>query len=290
MNDQEDIRPALWMITASFSFAMMGSLTHAVGPRCDWQVIALIRIASTFVMSVGLALSLGVPLVFARPKTLWIRSSAGTLSLLCSFYALTKLPVADVLTLTNTYPLWIVLISWLRNERATSWGDLACILCGVIGVALIQGSYLSGKANLASLIALVGTFATAVAMLGLHRLKNVDPRAVVAHFSGFASVTLLVCLLVRGRILSASTFDRQTIPLLLGVGFTGTIGQILLTKAFASGAPTKISVLGLTQVLFAMVFDLVFQGRRFSLVSLTGSLLVLFPTAWITARSGRQSN
>src|SRR5262249_12871680 len=126
----DSLRPALWMIGASFHFAMMGSLTHAVGSRCDWLGIALIRIVSTFILSMTLAVSAGVPLVFSKPRTLWIRSSAGTLSLLCSFYALTKLPVADVLTLTNTYPLWIVLITWLRNERSTSWGDLLCVASG----------------------------------------------------------------------------------------------------------------------------------------------------------------
>jgi drug/metabolite transporter (DMT)-like permease len=289
MNEPEPIRPALWMLTASFNFAMMGSLAHAVGPRCDWQVIALIRIVSTFALSVALAIWAGVPLVFARPRTLWIRSSAGTLSLLCSFYALTKLPVADVLTLTNTYPLWIVLISWLRNERSTSWADLGCIVSGVLGVALVQSPYLSGKGNHASLIALVGTFATAVAMLGLHRLKTVDPRAVVAHFSGFATVTLTLCLLLRGELVSGASLDRRTVPLLLGVGLTGTIGQVLLTKAFASGAPARVSVLGLTQVLFAMLFDLIFEGRRVGSVSLAGFFLVLAPTAWITGRAGRTS-
>lgn len=288
-SEQESIRPALWMMTASLSFAMMGSMTHAVGARCDWQMIALIRIGSTFVMSVALALAAGVPLVFRKPRTLWVRSSAGTLSLLCSFYALTKLPVADVLTLTNTYPLWIVLISWLRNERSASWTDLACILSGVVGVGLIQSPYLSGKGNFASVIALAGTFATAVAMLGLHRLKSVDPRSVVAHFSGFASVTLSLCLLARGELTAPSEFDRRTIPLLLGVGMSGTVGQVLLTKAFASGAPARIAVLGLTQVLFAMIFDLIFEGRRLGPVSLAGFLLVLVPTAWITANPGQTS-
>jgi drug/metabolite transporter (DMT)-like permease len=289
-SEQEPIRPALWMMTASLSFATMGSLTHAVGARCDWQMIALIRIASTFVMSVALALAAGVPLVFRTPRTLWVRSSAGTLSLLCSFYALTKLPVADVLTLTNTYPLWIVLISWLRNERSASWTDLACVLSGVVGVGLIQSPYLSGKGNFASIIALAGTFATAVAMLGLHRLKSVDPRSVVAHFSGFATVTLLLCLAVRGEVAGPSVFDRGTVPLLLGVGMSGTVGQVLLTKAFASGAPARIAVLGLTQVLFAMIFDLTFEGRRLGPASLAGFLLVLVPTAWITAAAGRTSS
>ena len=141
------------------------------------------------------------------------------------------------------------------------------------------------------MIALVGTFATAVAMLGLHRLRSIDPRAVVAHFSGFATVTLLCFLVMRGESTSpAALFDRRSVPLLLGVGLTGTIGQVLLTKAFAAGAPARISVLGLTQVLFAIVFDLLLEGRRLGPLSIAGFSLVLLPTAWITsqARQGKK--
>ena len=112
--DLDQRLPAIWMITAAFCFASMGALAHAVGPRCDWLLIALARILCNFVFSVTLVWLGGARLVFFRPRTLWIRSIAGTISLVCTFYALAHLPVADVLTLTNTYPLWIVLLS-LRN-------------------------------------------------------------------------------------------------------------------------------------------------------------------------------
>ena len=51
----KDRLPAIWMITAAFCFASMGALAHALGPRCDWLLIALIRILCTFVFSVELA-------------------------------------------------------------------------------------------------------------------------------------------------------------------------------------------------------------------------------------------
>ena len=166
--------PAIWMITAAFCFASMGALTHAAGSHCDWLLIALFRIVITFVVAVGLAWVGGARLVLFTPKTLWIRSIAGTISLFCSFYALTHLPVADVLTLTNTYPLWIVLMSIRRLNPRELGIDLVCVLSGVVGVVLIQRPYLSGGGNLAVLIALVSSIAAAIAMLGLHRLRTVD--------------------------------------------------------------------------------------------------------------------
>ena len=44
--------PAAWMISAAFCFATMGAMAHAVGPHCDWLLVAFIRIFCTFVFSV----------------------------------------------------------------------------------------------------------------------------------------------------------------------------------------------------------------------------------------------
>jgi len=283
----KDRLPALWMITAAFCFASMGALADALGPRCDWLVVALIRIFCTFVFSVELAWMGRARLVLWTPRTLWIRSGAGTITLVCTFYALTRLPVADVLTLTNTYPLWIVLLSLRRLSRGEIGIDLLCVFSGVVGVILIQLPYLSGKGDAAVLVALFASFTTAVAMLGLHRLRDVDACAVVAHFSGLASLVLALWVFVHPRIASASTLDATTVLMLLGVGLTGTMGQVLLTKAFAWGAPARISVLSLSQVVFAMAFDMTLGGRVLTLSTLLGFVLVLTPTAWITMHAGR---
>src|SRR5207247_6913842 len=123
---------------------------------------------------------------------------------------------------------------------------------------------------------------TAVAMLGLHRLRDVEPRSIVVHFS---SVALCFC------IASWFVFDRSERPvpapegrvalLLVGVGLTATVGQVLLTRAFAAGSPARVSVIGLTQVVFALVLDLTFSVRRLDPVGLLGMGLVIGPTAWI---------
>jgi drug/metabolite transporter (DMT)-like permease len=283
--------PAVWMITAAFCFATMGALAHAAGDHCDWMLVAFIRIVCTFAFSVALAWSGGARLVLWTPRTLWMRSIAGTISLVCTFYALTHLPIADALTLTNTYPLWIVLTSGRRGGRA-GWGaDLVCVVCAVLGVVLIQTPYLSGTGDgKAVLVALLASFATAVAMMGLHRLRDVDARAVVAHFSGLASL-VLAGLLVFGRPTAvAASLDRAAVVLLVGVGLCGTFGQVLLTKAFASGPPARISVLSLTQVVFGLGYDLILQTRQLTVTTLLGFVLVLAPTAWITLRAARRSD
>src|SRR5437588_10248172 len=83
------LAPYAWMLCGSVAFAVMGTLAHGLGERCDWQLIAFTRSFLAFVFAALLARAAGVRLVLWRPGTLWIRSLAGRFSLVCTFYALT---------------------------------------------------------------------------------------------------------------------------------------------------------------------------------------------------------
>jgi drug/metabolite transporter (DMT)-like permease len=133
---------------------------------------------------------------------------------------------------------------------------------------------------------LVASVSTAVAMLGLHRLRHLHPWAIVAHFSGVALVFSLVAFLVAffvsgGTPSPAPTPGAGSLLLLLLVGATATIGQLFLTKAFTAGPPTKIAVVNLTQIVFAMIFDACLGGHPFNPLVLAGMALVVAPTAWL---------
>ncbi len=276
-----------WMVAGALSFATMGALVHAIGSRCDWLVVALVRALMMLATAAALTRASGARLVIWRPGTLWVRSLAGSFSLVCNFYALNRLPVADAVTLSNVFPLWIVLISSVALRRAPTLGESIGLACGMAGVILIERPHLGGD-RLAASVALLSSVSTAVAMLGLHRLRDLDPRAVVAHFAGVASLISAAWLLLRAGSMAPPSIDRTTLALLLGVGITGTIGQVLLTKAYAAGAPTKVAVVGLTQVVFAMGFDVVLWHRPITPAALAGFVLVLAPTTWISIRSARK--
>jgi len=281
MVTKDSLSPYLAMLLGSLSFAFMAALAHALGSSCDWQVIALVRTALALVFAAGLCLAAGVPLVFWKPCTLWMRSIAGSISLVCTFFAFTRLPVADVLTLTNMFPIWVALLSWpLLRERPSGWVWLS-VASGVLGVILIQQPHLT-EGNFAVLIALASSFTTAVAMIGLHRLQHIDVRAIVVHFSGVSLVCCIASLFLFEHPLPVkNVLTGTTLLMLLGVGVTATIGQILLTKAFAGGLPAKVSVVSLTQIVFALAFDALLWERHFNSMTLLGMSLVVAPTAWL---------
>lgn len=294
---KEALQPYLWMLVGSFCFAWMATAAHALRFRCDWQVIALARSTTPLILGAALALLGGARLVLFSPPILWVRSIAGSISLVCTFFALTVLPPSHVFTLSSTFPIWVALLSWPLYRETPSVQVWLSVLSGVLGVAIMELSLPADNAEtdlfphwLAIVCTLIAAFSTAVAMLGLHQLRHIHPWAIVAHFSGVALLFSLASFLLGRHTTEALTLPRtDTLLLLLAVGATATIGQLFLTKAFAAGPPTKISVINLTQVVFALLLDVMVWDRHFNAGTLAGMSLVMGPTAWLMAtQTGRE--
>jgi drug/metabolite transporter (DMT)-like permease len=276
------------MLLGSLAFAVMATLAHALRSQCDWQVILLARCLLPLVLVSGLALGSATKLVFWRPRTRWIRSLAGSLSMVGTFFALTRMPASDVMTLTNMFPIWVAVLSWPLLGEAPGGSVWLSVASGVVGVILIQQPHLA-EGNYAALVALGCSLSTAVAMLGLHRLQGIDAKAIVVHFSGVALLFCTVAFFVFGH--GDSPPDSLTIPgvvMLVGIGMTATCGQLFLTKAFAAGPPAKVSVVALSQIIFALLLETVLFGRSLQPLTLLGMVLVVAPCAWLLARGGRQ--
>jgi drug/metabolite transporter (DMT)-like permease len=151
-------------------------------------------------------------------------------------------------------------------------------------VALVEQPHFAAG-NLGVVSALAAALFTAVAMLGLHSLGDLDPRAIVVHFSAVATVFCGVAFLVTTRTHDpARVLEWRVMWKLLGMGATALVGQIFLTMAFAAGAPAKVSVVGLTQIVFALAFDVWLFGHPVNAVTLLGTALVIAPTAWLLTR------
>jgi drug/metabolite transporter (DMT)-like permease len=263
----------------------MALLTEALGRQnCQWQVVALARSGLATFFALLLALVVGTRLVLFRPRVLWARSIAGSCSMVATFYALTHMPASDVLTLTNTFPVWVAILAWpLAGERPTR-GMWLAVGCAVAGVSVAMQPHAEGFRWLPAGCAFFASIFTALAMIGLNRLHGVSAVAVVVHFSAVSTLFCGVAWLVFDRGDGPTGLEQLPTALqLLGVGATATVGQVFLTRAFATGSPTKVSVAGLSQVAMVMAGEAALGWKAFTPLNLAGTALVIGPTAWLMA-------
>jgi drug/metabolite transporter (DMT)-like permease len=284
----ESSLPYIWMLCGCIVFSMMGALTYGLRDTYDWQVIAIVRASVPFVLVSILARAARAKFVLWHPPVLWLRSIAGSISLVCSFYCFTHMPQSLVLTITSVYPIWVTLLSWpLEKERPALPVWIAAAV-GVAGVAIIQNPRGAERFDqLPAFLAVIASLSTAVAMMGLNRLRDVDTRAVVVHFSGVALVFALVTWSLSPPSTRSLALDMASVCKLVGVGLAASAGQVCLTKAFVHGPPAKVAVVGLTQIVFAMGLDILLFSKTFDRWTLLGVGLVLIPTAWVVTRRTR---
>jgi drug/metabolite transporter (DMT)-like permease len=262
------------MLCGCFFTAWMGQFAHQLKDVCDWRIVALTRSGLAFVFAVGLARACGARLVLWRPRALWLRGCASSVSLLCTFFALTQLPTSEVMTLTNTFPIWVAFLSWPLLGTPPSASVWLAAACGVFGVTLIQSPHFQVDVQATSAVAL--------------SLLAALTWAVVVHYSGVATVFVFASWFVSSTPALSPLADGKTLALLLGVGAAATLGQLCVTRAFTSGQPVRVSVVGLTQILFALGLDLMFEGPSFRPAALAGIVLILLPTAWVMIGKARE--
>jgi len=294
MSDRPAARPYFWMLFSALSFSSMGALSKLLAVTFDWRLLALVRASLMLLFAGALAVATRMPFSLKATPMLWMRSLVGSLSMVCTFYTLTHLPFSEAITLIKSYPLWVAVLSWLVLGDRPSAKVWVAILVGVVGVALIAQPHFQ-DAGLALAVGLLSALCTAVVMLGLNKLAHVDARAIVLHFGVVSTVVCSLVYVVFAGIgaMPAAFTEARGVTMLMGVGLLGTLGQIALTKAFATGEPSRVSVVGLSELIFGVAYDRLLWDRRFGWVTIAGMILVAAPTAWLLAtgrrRRGRSS-
>jgi drug/metabolite transporter (DMT)-like permease len=267
-----------WMILGGFDFATMGALIHALGSECDWLILAFLRMSMSFLMALFLTQRAGLkPFLIHRPL-LWLRSLVGCAAMIATFYALTELPISDVAVITESRPIWVAIMAGFILGETTGKRIWLSIILGMTGVVLVEHVHIT-DGNFAGLAAFLAAIAGAAVMILLRKLRDIDPRTIVAHFTGTASLVCLVLIIVLGRKFDLTFMENPVNVLMLaGVGVFGTVGQLAMTKAFSIGEAPGVASAGFIRVGFSAGYDVLIWQHAFQPVTLLGVALILGST------------
>lgn len=282
------MKPYLWILISGFAFSWMAALAHLTGRACGWQTVAIVRCAVPLLLLLIWSKWDGVKLTLWGSPYLWVRSLAGSCSLVGTFYAFNHLPLTEIYTIANTFPVWVALLSWPMLGQMPTGLVWLSIASSIVGVFVLQGPQLQ-DGNPAALVVVAVSVLTAIAMMGLNQLKHLDPRAVVVHFSATALVFATAALCVFPMEAAKEIFNWTHAVELSLVGVTATIGQYFLTRAFTAGDPAKVSVASLSQFVMIFVLDTTVLGHSIEISKLWGIPLILGPTIWLMTRRIKSS-
>ncbi len=283
------LRAIAFMLTGALCFAAMNALARGMR-HLPWPILGFSRALFGLLAALALAWGRGASLAVADRRIMWRRSLAGSTGMLCTFYALTHMPLSDATALLNTTPLWIAGIAWVTlRERLTPrvWVALAVATAGVL---LVERPGFRAE-GFAGLVALCAGFAGALAMVSLRRLSGETPEAVVVHFSATATAVLGALsarhLIVYGAPVTPTWRDAAG---LLAMGLTATAGQLAITRAYALDKAARVGAAGWIQVALALMIDAAVFHRWPDGLALGGIALLLASGALLVDDARREAS
>lgn len=262
------------MLVAGALFALVGALAKLLSGQFSGAELAMYR--SMF----GLV-AIGIFLLWQRksPRTpfwkshFW-RGATGTISLVAYFYAMSELPLATVITLNYTSPIWLTLLSVLLLKERFNRRLLFAIALGFMGVAMLLRPAFASDQAVPGMIGLASGFFAACAYVNVKKLGAAGEPAwrVVFYFSviGTFGSALVQPLAGAFHPINASNFW-----LLLGMGLLATLAQLAMTRAYHSGNTLVVGAFAYSTVIFAAIIGLLFFDEQLPLFAWIGMLVII---------------
>ena len=235
--------------------------------------VALLRSEEKFKMKKG------------NGKYVFLRCLFGTTGLLCNFYAIDHLPLADANMLNKLSPFFAILMSIFILGEIPNRIEWLSVLLAFIGAAFVAKPS-SGIVSFPALIGIFGGFSAGTAYTFVRRLglQGVKGPIVVAFFSIFSTLVLLPNFLMNYQPMSV----LQLVFLILA-GCAAAGGQLSVTAAYQHAPARDISVFDYSQVIYAAAFGILLFGELPDVWSLIGYVIIIGTafTKWylVTQRS-----
>jgi drug/metabolite transporter (DMT)-like permease len=232
-----------------------------------------------FVIGLGLiataAMSGKVRLVFVNKKLLFLRGLIGGTAVFITLLSITKLGLGKGVIMISSYPIFGSIISAIFLKERLRLFDIGAILTAMVGIYFISYDELNGFSLLVfgryELLAVFGAVLAGFAVTIIRKLHDTDDSLAI-----YFSQCLIGMWLVIGPALgSEEAVDLKGIFILLGMGGSITIGQLLMTEGFKY-VPVKIgSLLMMLETVLCYVAGIVIFSEPLTWSILLGSVLVV---------------
>jgi len=272
-----------YMLAAAFFFSLMSLQVKLAGQRLHSSEIVFARSALALVFTYLMLKRARIPVWGHRKRPLILRGIFGFVALSCFFFALTRLPLADVTVLHFTNPVFTAVLAALVLRERLGPREVAGLLISLGGVVLVaQPSWVFGQGVrdldlLAVGAALCGAFFSALAYIVVRDLRSTEHHLTVVFYLPLIATPLSIPAMVP----YAKWPTLWECVLLLGVAVATQIAQVYLTKGLHTERAARAMSISYVQILFAATWGILFFDELPTPLGVAGAALVVSGTALV---------
>ena len=260
------------IILSAFCFALMNTFVRLAGD--------LPSIQKSFFRNFIAAIFAAVMIVRSGTSFRWnkgnlpdllVRAIAGTVGILCNFYAVDHLVLSDASMLNKMSPFFVIIFSiFILRERVTVI-QILCVAGAFLGSLLVIKPTFSNTDLLASSLGFLGGLGAGLAYTFVRKLgtKGENGNRIVFFFSAFSCLVTLPFLVFDYHAMSVTQ-----IVILLLAGLSAAGGQFSITAAYTYAPGREISVYDYSQIIFSALLGFVFFSQVPDIWSIAGYCII----------------
>lgn len=295
-------RGMLWLALGVFAISLQDPIIKAIMDGYPVSEAVVIRSLAAVPIFAVLLWRTGAfrDLLYAAPGPLLLRAALFMVSYTLYFIAFPAMPLANVVALYFTAPLFVVALSPLVVGERQSRARWVAVSIGFVGALVIALPGADGGVGLAALLPLGSAALYATGQLLARRVGSAAPATVMSTHQN------TVFLLGAGIFALAASpwampagaegpagfllraWEVPTAPDLLLLALCGPIavaGTVMMTKAYRDAPPGAVTTVEYTLLLWAVLWGFLFFAEIPSPATIVGAALIVASGAYAMTRA-----
>lgn len=270
---------ALWVLGAAVFGSGMAAVAKFAGARVGPVEVAFFRAVIGLVITLPFIIRQGRGgWVSGQPLLQVLRGVIASFVILCGFYAVVHIPLADFTVLAFTKVLFVVLLAVLMlGEKIHLRRGLAMIV-GFLGILVIMRP--TGTFEVAALVAVFGAFFVGINIILVKIVSRTDGTATLVLYSNIVQCLVLAAPAAYYWV----TPDRDVLVALLGVGILGTLAQFCIVRGYTIAEASAVIPIDYSRVIFAALLGYLFFDERPDQWTWIGAGVIILSTLYIARR------
>lgn len=283
MTSETNARPVtaiFWMLVTGFCFIAVTALVKYMGPGIPPAEMAFLRYLLGLVFLLPAVSALRNARLTPRQWKLFVaRGILHGLGVICWFYAMTRIPLADVTAMNYLAPIYVTIGAALFLGERLAFRRIAAVVTALLGALIIlrPGFREISTGHIAMVftaIAFGGSYLTAKVMA-----DEVSPAVVVAMLSIFVTIVLAPFALA-----DWVTPTLWELFLLFLVACFAVGGHYTMTLAFAAAPVTVTQPVTFMQLVWAVLLGYFVFEESVDIWVVIGGIVILSAVTFITWR------
>ena len=270
---REKTKAILYIILAGVGFSFMNVFVRLSGDLPTIEKAFFRNLVAAFIALVVLIRSdLGLHYEKRHIPMLFMRSICGPLGIMCNFYAVDHMNIADASILNKLSPFAAVIFSIFLLKEKASLKQYAALIGVFIGALFVIKPSLNFADFAPGLIGFTGGMGAGAAYAAVRYLSNHGAKnpQIVFFFSAFSTLVMLPFVIAFYKPMSFF----QLFCLFMA-GASAAVGQFSITAAYSHAPAKEISIFDYSQIITSAILGFIFFSQIPDALSFIGYAIII---------------